>query len=128
MTRFKVGVTALGLVVGMLFGGPAIAWKRGAVQVLAVLPHATGSVEGIAVEAERRNVNVAVGSYRKSFDAALDARRDIRHYRQHFYSAALPRNRRPAKQHSNHEAKRRHADFEPSHDYLPAVILNSWNH
>ena len=52
MTGFKVGVTALGLVVGMLLGGPAIAWKRGAVQVLAVLPHATGSVEGIAVGAD----------------------------------------------------------------------------
>src|SRR6516164_9778424 len=52
MTGFKVGVTALGLVVGMLLGGPAVAWKRGAVQVLAVLPHATGSVEGIAVGAD----------------------------------------------------------------------------
>jgi sugar lactone lactonase YvrE len=52
MTRFKVGVTAVGLVVGMLFGEPAVAWKRGAVQVLAVLPHATGSVEGIAVGAD----------------------------------------------------------------------------
>ena len=52
MTRFKVGVTAVGLVVGMLLGGPAIAWKRGAVDVLAVLPLATGSVEGIAVGAD----------------------------------------------------------------------------
>jgi DNA-binding beta-propeller fold protein YncE len=53
MTRFKVGVTALGLVVGMLFGGPAIAWKRGAVQVLAVVPDVTpgvqSSVEGLTV-------------------------------------------------------------------------------
>ena len=52
MTRFKVGVTAVGLVVGMLFGGPAIAWKRGAVQVLAVVPDAPGgksSVEGLTV-------------------------------------------------------------------------------
>jgi sugar lactone lactonase YvrE len=49
MIGFKVGVTALGLVVGMLLGGPAIAWKRGAVDVLAVLPEATGSVEGLTV-------------------------------------------------------------------------------
>jgi len=56
MTRFKVGVTAVGLVVGMLFGGPAIAWKRGAVDVLAVLPDVTpgiqSSVEGLTVGAD----------------------------------------------------------------------------
>jgi sugar lactone lactonase YvrE len=53
MRGFKVGVTALSLVVGMLLGGPAIAWKRGAVQVLAVLPDVTpgvqSSVEGLTV-------------------------------------------------------------------------------
>src|SRR3974390_3104248 len=53
MTRFKVGVTAVGLVVGMLFGGAAIAWKRGPVDVLAVLPDVTqgvqSSVEGLTV-------------------------------------------------------------------------------
>jgi len=52
MTRFKIGVTAVGLVVGMLFGGPAVAWKRGAVEVLAVVPDAPGgksSVEGLTV-------------------------------------------------------------------------------
>src|SRR6516162_2436706 len=53
MTGFKVGVTALGLVVGMLLGGPAIAWKRGAVQVLAVVPDVRpgvqSSVEGLTV-------------------------------------------------------------------------------
>ena len=53
MTGFKVGVTAVGLVVGMLLGGPAIAWKRGAVQVLAVVPDVTpgvqSSVEGLTV-------------------------------------------------------------------------------
>jgi hypothetical protein len=53
MTRFKIGVTALGFVVGMLLGEPAIAWKRGAVDVLAVLPDVTpgvkSSVEGLTV-------------------------------------------------------------------------------
>jgi len=49
MTRFQIGAAALALIIGVLAVGPASAWKRGNVDVLAVLPAATGSVEGITV-------------------------------------------------------------------------------
>jgi sugar lactone lactonase YvrE len=49
MTGFKVAAAALGLMVGVLAAAPASAWKRGNVQVLTVLPAATGSVEGLTV-------------------------------------------------------------------------------
>src|ERR1700721_616655 len=49
MTRFKIATAVLGLLVGALGGAPAKAWKRGGVNVLATLPAATGSVEGLTV-------------------------------------------------------------------------------
>jgi sugar lactone lactonase YvrE len=53
MTRFKVGAAVLGLVIGALAAVPAHAWKRGDVDVLAVLPDVTpgvkSSVEGLTV-------------------------------------------------------------------------------
>jgi sugar lactone lactonase YvrE len=49
MPRFKIGAAALGLVLGVLAAAPANAWKRGDVDVLATLPAATGSVEGLTV-------------------------------------------------------------------------------
>jgi sugar lactone lactonase YvrE len=47
MTRLKFAAAALGLT--LLATAPANAWKRGVVNVLAELPFASGSVEGIAV-------------------------------------------------------------------------------
>jgi sugar lactone lactonase YvrE len=49
MTRFKIATAVLGLLVGALGVVPASAWKRGEVNVLATLPAATGSVEGLTV-------------------------------------------------------------------------------
>src|SRR6202048_902031 len=53
MTGFKVAAAALGLMVGVLAAAPASAWKRGDVDVLAVLPDVTpgvqSSVEGLTV-------------------------------------------------------------------------------
>src|SRR3984893_6199441 len=53
MTGFKVGAAALGLMMGVLATAPASAWKRGPVDVLAVLPDVTpgvkSSVEGLTV-------------------------------------------------------------------------------
>lgn len=53
MTRFKLGVTTLGLMIGVLVAVPANAWKRGDVNVLAVLPDVPSggqsSVEGLTV-------------------------------------------------------------------------------
>ena len=49
MRGFKVGVAALGLMIGVLAVAPARAWMRGEVSTLAVLPFATGSVEGLTV-------------------------------------------------------------------------------
>jgi sugar lactone lactonase YvrE len=49
MPRFKIGAAALALVLAVLAAAPANAWKRGDVDVLAVLPAATGSVEGLTV-------------------------------------------------------------------------------
>ena len=50
MTGLKIGAAALGLMIGVLVAEPASAWKRGPVQVLAVLPDVTpgvkSSVEG----------------------------------------------------------------------------------
>jgi sugar lactone lactonase YvrE len=46
MTRFKIAV-ALGLMIGVLAAAPAYAWKRGNVDVLAVVPG--NSVEGLTV-------------------------------------------------------------------------------
>jgi sugar lactone lactonase YvrE len=49
MTRLKFAAAALGLVASVLATAPAQAWKRGPVDVLATLPFATGSVEGLTV-------------------------------------------------------------------------------
>jgi sugar lactone lactonase YvrE len=50
MTRWKfAAAAALGLLVGAFAAAPADAWKRGDVNVLATLPFATGSVEGLTV-------------------------------------------------------------------------------
>jgi sugar lactone lactonase YvrE len=49
MTRLKIAAVALGLLIGVLGVVPANAWKRGDVNVLATLPAATGSVEGLTV-------------------------------------------------------------------------------
>ncbi len=53
MTGLKMGAAALGLMIGVLVAAPASAWKRGPVQVLAVLPDVTpgvkSSVEGLTV-------------------------------------------------------------------------------
>jgi DNA-binding beta-propeller fold protein YncE len=53
MTRFKIGIAALGLTIGFLATKPASAWERGPVDVLAVLPDVTpgvqSSVEGLTV-------------------------------------------------------------------------------
>jgi len=49
MTRLRFAAAALGLVAGVLATVPAQAWKRGDVDVLATLPFATGSVEGLTV-------------------------------------------------------------------------------
>ena len=53
MTGFKIGAAALGLMIGVFASAPASAWKRGPVQVLAVLPDVTpgvkSSVEGLTV-------------------------------------------------------------------------------
>jgi sugar lactone lactonase YvrE len=49
MRGFNVVSAALGLVIGVLAAAPASAWIRGPVDVLAVLPFASGSVEGLTV-------------------------------------------------------------------------------
>jgi sugar lactone lactonase YvrE len=53
MTRFKIGAAVLGLMLGVLAAAPAHAWKRGDVDVLAVIPDITpgvqSSVEGLTV-------------------------------------------------------------------------------
>jgi DNA-binding beta-propeller fold protein YncE len=49
MTRLRFAAAALGLMAGVLAAIPAQAWKRGNVDVLAELPFASGSVEGITV-------------------------------------------------------------------------------
>ena len=54
MTGLKIGAAALGLMIGVLGGAPASAWKRGPVQVLAVLagdvtPGVKSSVEDLTV-------------------------------------------------------------------------------
>jgi hypothetical protein len=46
-------------------------------------------VSALCVEAEARNVDVAVRSHREAFDAALHARPDVRQNRQHIDIAAL---------------------------------------
>jgi sugar lactone lactonase YvrE len=53
MTRFGIVASAMGLACGLLTGVPAIAWERGNVDVLAVLPDVTpgqpSSVEGLTI-------------------------------------------------------------------------------
>jgi sugar lactone lactonase YvrE len=60
MTRYRIGAAALGLMFGVLAAAPANAWKRGNVDVLAVLPGgvATGSVEGLTVNPDDGNIYV----------------------------------------------------------------------
>ena len=47
MTRFKIGTVLLGLMIAVLVAAPANAWKRGSVEVLAVVPD--NHVEGLTV-------------------------------------------------------------------------------
>ena len=47
MTRFKIGTVLLGLMIAVLVAAPANAWKRGNVEVLAVVPD--NHVEGLTV-------------------------------------------------------------------------------
>lgn len=53
MTRFGIVTSAMGLAFGLLTGAPAVAWHRGEVGVLSVLPDVTpgqpSSVEGLTV-------------------------------------------------------------------------------
>jgi sugar lactone lactonase YvrE len=50
MKGFKIGAAALALMIGVLAAAPASAWKRGPVQVLAVVtPGVQSSVEGLTV-------------------------------------------------------------------------------
>jgi DNA-binding beta-propeller fold protein YncE len=49
MTRLRFATAALALTLGALATAPAHAWKRGDVDVLATLPFASGSVEGLTV-------------------------------------------------------------------------------
>lgn len=49
MTRWRFAAAAVALAIGVLTAGPASAWKRGDVDILATLPFATGSVEGLTV-------------------------------------------------------------------------------
>jgi sugar lactone lactonase YvrE len=49
MTRLKFAAAAFGLMIGALATAPANAWTRGEVDVLATLPFASGSVEGLTV-------------------------------------------------------------------------------
>jgi sugar lactone lactonase YvrE len=53
MTRFGIVTSAVGLAFGLLTGAPALAWDRGDVDVLAVLPDVTpgqpSNVEGLTV-------------------------------------------------------------------------------
>ena len=58
MTRLQIGGVALGLMIGILAATSANAWKRGNVDVLAVLPAATGSVEGLTVGPDDGNIYV----------------------------------------------------------------------
>jgi sugar lactone lactonase YvrE len=51
-------VAALGLIFGVLAVAPANAWERGNVDVLAVLPAGSGSVEGLAVGPDDGNIYV----------------------------------------------------------------------
>src|SRR5580704_6385436 len=48
MSRFKIGIAALGLAIGILASLPARAWERGPVDVLAVLPDVTQNVQSSA--------------------------------------------------------------------------------
>jgi sugar lactone lactonase YvrE len=58
MTRLGIGAAALGVLFGVLAAAPANAWERGNVDVLAILPAASGSVEGLAVGPDDGNIYV----------------------------------------------------------------------
>jgi sugar lactone lactonase YvrE len=66
MTRLGIGAAALGLLFGVLAAAPANAWKRGNVDVLAVLPSVTGSVEGLAVGPDDGNIYVPTFGFNTS--------------------------------------------------------------
>ena len=65
----------------------------------------------LGVEAERRNVNVAVGSDREAFDAAGG----LRHNGQHVNVAALPRVSRCRGENSDHKPECDPADLQSCH-------------
>jgi sugar lactone lactonase YvrE len=47
MAQFKVGATALAVFIGIFAATPASAWKRGSVDVLAVMPDVTSGVQSV---------------------------------------------------------------------------------
>ncbi len=48
MSRFKIGIAALGATIGILTATSVGAWERGPVDVLAVLPDVTQNVQSSA--------------------------------------------------------------------------------
>jgi hypothetical protein len=48
MSRFKIGIAALGATIGILAATSVGAWERGPVDVLAVLPDVTQNVQSSA--------------------------------------------------------------------------------
>jgi hypothetical protein len=71
MTRFKVGAAALGLMIGVLAAAPASAWKRGPVQVLAVLPDLIGQLPGVKSSVEGLTVGPDGNIYVPTFGGTL---------------------------------------------------------
>jgi len=77
--RFRIGATAFGLMIVAAFAAPhAIAWDRGHVDVLAVLPDVTpgvqSSVEGLTVGPDG---NIYVPSFGFNTKGAIDYARTI---------------------------------------------------
>src|ERR1700761_7188650 len=74
--------------------------------------HGVPGERTVGIEAERRNVDVAVGSDREALDAALHVLGDVRQHGQHVDWAALPRARRQGCENSDRYSERGNADLE----------------
>ena len=73
MRGFKVAAAAFGVIIGALGAAPASAWTRGNVQVLAVLPAATGSVEGLTIGPDGNIYVPTFGANTESFFSSGNA-------------------------------------------------------
>ena len=81
--------------------------------------HGVAGESAVGVEAERRDVDVAIGSDREAFGAALYVLRNVRQHSQHVDWTALPRTCGNCRENSHRSTERGNADLKFATVFYP---------